>query len=479
VTVRSAADAAWGAREHGDPYESGSFRDLDSRVFRWAGAVNRGLSARALEQWRAVAGSRFYADAVRRRTVIRSDLVEVGDSAPVAGAWAGFLRHEEIPLITYPWEWTFGMLKDAALLQLELLLAAIDEGFIIKDATPYNVQWIGARPIFIDVTSFERLAPGEPWPAYRQFCQLFLYPLMLQAYRGIGFHAWLRGAVDGIAPADARNLFGWRDVLRPGVWLHVWLLARATRAAATMSSKYARAQLRVAGFDRQMLRANVRGLRRVVERLGDARDDSEWARYVSDNSYGDAARAVKTRLVRSAAQRSRGVIWDLGCNTGEYSRIAAQHASLVVAVDGDHVCVDRLYRELRDDTVRNILPLVCNLADMPAGLGWRGRERGALWERGTPDLVLALALVHHLVLGANIPLDQVVEWFAALGGDLAIEFVHVEDPMAQRLLARRTTPRPDYRPDFLERCLGRAYRRVERHDLPGGTRTLYLAEAAA
>ena len=277
------------------------------------------------------------------------------------------------------------MLKDAALLQLDLMLAALDEGFIIKDATPYNVQWVGVRPVFIDVTSFERLEAGEPWPGYRQFCQQFLYPLMMQAYRGISFHAWLRGAVEGISPGDARKLFGWRNVARPGVWLHVWLLARATRAAAALSSTQARTQLRSAGFDREMLRANVRGLRRVVDRLATARHESEWSRYVGDNSYSDAAHAAKASVIKRAAQRHRGgVVWDLGCNTGEYSRIAAAHASSVVALDADHTCVERLYRALRDGPERNILPLVCNFADMPAGVGWRGRERGALWDRGSP-----------------------------------------------------------------------------------------------
>ncbi|HYG69563.1 MAG TPA: hypothetical protein VD838_17950, partial [Anaeromyxobacteraceae bacterium] len=424
--------------------------------------------------------TRFYADAVARGAVIGSAPVEVEPPADGFGSWAAVLRHEKVPFVTYPWEWPFGMLKDAALLQLDLLLAALDEGFVLKDATPYNVQWRGARPVFIDVASFERLTPGDPWPAYRQFCQLFLYPLMLQAYRGIAFQPWLRGAIDGIPPEDARRLFGWRDFLRPGVWVDVALLARATRAGGSLSSEEARARLRAAGFDRRMLAASVARLRRIVARLEPSRTRSEWSEYVSENGYDADARAEKAELVRAAVRRRGGTVWDLGCNTGEYTRLAAETASLVVAVDADHVCVDRLYAAIKDAPAgRSVLPLVANLADLPGGVGWRGRERTSLPERGAPDVVLALALLHHLVLGANLPLDEVVEWFASFGGDLVVEFVHEADPMAQRLLARRTAPRPDYRAEHLERCLGAAWRHVTRHPLPGGTRTVYVAEAGS
>ena len=134
--------------------------------------------------------------------------------AIVDGRWAGLLRHERIPFVSYPYEWTFGMLKEAALLQLELLLAALDECLVLKDATPYNVQWRGTEPVFIDVGSFERLRPGEPWAGYRQFCMLYLYPLMLQAYRGVPYHAWLRGSLDGIAPSEARALLPARRISR-------------------------------------------------------------------------------------------------------------------------------------------------------------------------------------------------------------------------------------------------------------------------
>jgi hypothetical protein len=462
-TRPGAPDGAW------DP---GSFRDRSSRVYEAGGEILRALSPSAREEWMAVSAAAFFQRALAEGRVVATEPSNAALPQVDGERWVAALRHERVPFVSYPYEWTFGMLKDAALLQLDLLDAALSDGFILKDASAYNVQWRGAVPVFIDVGSFERHAPGTPWTAYRQFCQLFLYPLLLQAYRGAPFQPWLRGCLDGITPEDIAALLTWRDLLRPGVLANVWLMAKLSRRYGGSAGNLGQT-LGAAGFDRGMIRANVRRLARVVRRLRWDPPRSTWSDYATHNSYADGDRAAKVTFVDTAAgARPRRLVWDLGSNTGDYSRLAATHARYVLAVDADHLALERLYRALRAEGNRSILPLFANLADPSPGIGWRGLERGPMAARGRPDLVLALALVHHLVLAANVPLEEVVSWFADLGAELVVEFVRPEDPMAKRLLAGRP-PFPDYREDHFESCLAERFTSVARQVLPSGTRVLH------
>jgi SAM-dependent methyltransferase len=389
---------------------------------------------------------------------------------------AGVLKHARIPFVSYPYEWTFSMLKDAALLQLDLLLEALDHGLVLKDSTPYNVQFEGARPVFIDVGGFERLREGELWVGYRQFCMLYLYPLLLQATRGVSFRPWLRGSIDGITATQMRGVMSLRDRFRRGVATNVFLHARLERRDTGSGAEVRRAVAR-AGTEKELIRANARKMRRLVERLTWSPPKGVWLSYREVNSYADQDSLRKDEFVREVAtSREWELAWDLGANTGRYSRIAAEGARHVVALDGDEGAVDLLYRELRDAGDRSILPLAVDLADPSPPLGWRGRERATLLERGRPDLVLALALVHHLAIAANVPIREIVAWLAELGAALVVEFPTREDPMVRKLLARkREGLHPDYERETFERCLREALDVRRSEELGSGTRVLYYA----
>jgi SAM-dependent methyltransferase len=454
--------------------EPGSFRDPDSRVFYAGGEVYRALSPEGLGDFEALASSGLLDDP----RVIGTERVE---SVPAADVLtkdvAAVLRHERIPFVSYPYEWTFSMLKDAALLQLDLLPAALDHDLMVKDATPYNVQFKGARPVFIDVGGFERLREDELWVAYRQFCTLYLYPLLLQAVKGVSFQSRLRGSIDGITPAEMRALMSFRDRFRPGFTTNVFLRARLERRD-TGSPAGVKSELgRRPGTGKQLILANVRTVRKLVSRLEWNPPDGVWVEYGEHNTYTDDDARLKDAFVRAiATSQTWPLVWDLGANNGRHSRIAAEGARQVVAIDADPGPVELLYRELRDAGDEKILPLTMNLADPSPGLGWRGLERKSLVERGRPDLILALALVHHVAIGANVPVREFVDWLAGLGGALVIEFPTREDPMVEKLLARkRAGLHPDYEREFFERCLHEAFdvRRTER--LGSGTRMLYFA----
>jgi hypothetical protein len=310
---------------------------------------------------------------------------------------------------------------------------------------------------------------------YRQFCMLYLYPLLLQSLKGVAFQPWLRGSIDGIAPGQMRGLLSFRDRFRRGVFTNVFLHARLERRYADRPDQVKEEVRRV--FKKELFVANVRKMRKLVERLEWNPPQGVWTAYGERNTYTDDDARRKDDFVREVARsRGWGLAWDIGCNNGRYSRIAAEGAKTVVALDADQGPVELLYRDLRTEGEERILPLTVNLADPSPGLGWRGLERRSLPDRGKPELVLALALVHHMSIGANVPLGELVDWFASLGSALVVEFPTREDPMVKKLLApKREGLHPDYEIEFFERCLGEAFD-VERSErLGSGTRVLYFA----
>ena len=435
------------------------------------------MSEEGLADWEALAATTLFSRFVAQGSLIETELVEAPAAASlVDGRWAAVLRHERIPFVSYPYEWTFGMLKDAALLQLELILAALDENLMLKDASPYNVQWRGSNPVFIDVGSFERLREGEPWIGYRQFCSLLLYPLLLQAYKGAPFQPWLRGSVDGIEPRECRSVMSLRDLLRRGVLTHVVLHSRFEARYGDRSRDVKR-ELRSAGFGKELIRANVRGMGKLVRRLEWEPDGSAWGDYRASAHYSDDDAARKAAFVREAvAARRHRLVWDLGANDGFYSRIAAESADCVVAADADRAVAERLYRSLRAEGSANVLPLVLDIVDPSPGLGWKGRERKGFLERERPDLTLCLALLHHVVITRNVPVSEFLDMLRSLGTSLVIEFPDREDVMVQRLLAaKREGMHVDYSRESFERELERAFAVERSETLPSGTRTLYLA----
>jgi SAM-dependent methyltransferase len=464
-------------------YEPGSFRDPDSAVFRQDGEVLRGLSGRAADDWDRLGGTRFFPRLTEAGQVVRTTAHE-GEAplSPRGAPWARVLRHERIPVVSYPYEWPFAMLREAAILHLEVLAAALDEGMSLKDGTAYNVQFVGSRPTFIDVGSFE--AAAGPWPGYRQFCQTMLFPLLVQAHLGVPFQPLLRGSIDGLTASDVDGMFSGLRRFRKGVLRNVTLHSLLERKV-TSASESVKSDLVSAGYSTELAKATTRKLLQLVRGLevakrGTAADDdhSTWSDYRGTCSYSDADAEAKRSFVQAAlAEGDSRLVLDLGANDGEYSLVAAEHADHVVAVDGDEKVVDLLYRRLRAAGDEKVLPLVMNLVDPSGGIGWRNRERAPFAERVRPDVTLALALVHHLAIAANVPLGEVLGWLASFGGRTVVEFPHTEDVQVKRLLANKPAGLfDDYRRDVFEALLAERFLVHRQATLPAGTRTIYLVE---
>jgi SAM-dependent methyltransferase len=449
-------------------------------VFTTPDGVFRVLSPGGLEDWQALADSPLWRELQDEGLVVATEPAEPdGVSELLAAEAAGVLRHERVPFVSYPYEWPFAMLKDAALLQLELNQRALRAGLALKDASPYNVQWRGYRPVFIDVGSFERLRPDEPWIGYRQFCMLFLYPLMLQAYKDLPFHAALRGSLDGIAPRDARALLA-GERFRKGVLSNVLVHARLESRYAGVEGREVKREMRRAGFNTELLAANFGKLEKLVRGLEWKAGETAWTGYGEDNTYDGDAAAAKAEFVREAAARRRSrLTWDVGCNDGRYARVAAEFADLVVAIDADHATVDALYRRLREQRREDVLPLVMSVTDPSPDLGWRGRERASLERRGTPELALCLAVVHHVCITGNVPVREFLDWLRSLDAALVIEFPDRGDPMVQRLLSgKREGSNPDYEKTVFEQALRERFT-IDRSAPVAETRTLYEARPRA
>jgi hypothetical protein len=382
------------------------------------------------------------------------------------------LRPQRVPFISYPYEWSFGQLKDAAGLTLELQRRALARGFTLRDASAYNVQFQGTRPIFIDTLSFAPHEEGTPWGGYRQFCQHFLVPLLLMSRVDVRCGAMLREYLDGIPLDLGSRLLPRSSWLSFGVLLHVHAHARAQRRFQETSVSD------VAG-GRKISRASlirlVEQLESTVKGLAWNPRGTQWADYEVDNSYSETAANSKLAKVTDYLRHlSPKVAWDLGANTGTYSRAAADVGAYVISADVDPAAVERNYRRGRDAGQTNILPLLMDLTNPSPAQGWAHRERFSLEERGPADTVLALALVHHLAIANNVPLDGVARLFARLGRSLIIEFVPKDDVQVRRLLRNREDIFPEYTKEGFERAFSRHFAILQSSAVEDSPRTLYL-----
>ena len=455
------------------PFEPASFRDPAARVLRHDGQILRYLTPAAWRDFERLSSTRFYREFTDAGRLVATTEASRAQIPPLSDPWVAVLRHQTIPVVSYPYEWCFSMLQDAALLQIDLLLAALDEGMTLKDATPFNIQWIGPRPVCIDIGSFTAAAPGEPWAGDRQVCETFLYPLFLQADTDVPLHPGLRGSLDGVEAGHITRLISARDRLRPGVFPHVYLLSKL-QSRDESTHRTVRKDLRAAGFTAALITHTVRRMRHLVARLTWRRARSTWSEYADGTPYDQPDRARKKQCVlRAPRSAHRAGVWDLGGHTGEYSRAVRACADRVIAVEADPLAIDRLSRAVKVEHASTILPVVGNLTDPSPGLGWRHHARQTLAARSRPDLILARARMHHLSIGRNVPLPEVVAWVARFEADGVIEFVAPQDAMVAPRVSNRAARASGDTPDRVEACVAEHCVIAETERLPSGTRTMY------
>jgi len=445
-----------------------SFRDPESGVLLDGDRVLRWFAGTAVADVREVISGGLFERLAREGRIWPFEQV---DGAGLAPEGAVTLSQSRLPFVSHPYEWSFSMLREAALLHLDVLTQALEAGFTLSDGSAYNVQFVGSKPVFIDLGSFRKHTDGSPWNGYAQFCRHFLFPLLLTAYAGVHHQRLLRSALDGIAPPTARALLPLRAKLRPSVLVHVVLQAalgdREIRADDDLR--------RSARVPRAALLRTVAGLRKLIDGLRRPGARSEWSDYERERSYTPEGHDVKMEVVRSAVAEVRPrSIWDLGCNVGTYTIPVSGDAPIVVGMDSDPVTVDLLHAAISKARA-NVLPLVMDVTDPSPTQGWAQRERAGLAERGPADLALCLALIHHVRFTGGIPVDEFVEWLGNVARSAVLEFVPRSDPMVRRMLAWRPEGScPDYDQMTLERALEKWFRIAARREVPDSGRFLYV-----
>jgi len=388
------------------------------------------------------------------------------------------LEHECIPFISYPYEWPFSLLKRAALHHLDLHLALLESGFSLSDASAYNIQFRGTRPVFIDIPSIRPYREGEYWSGYRQFCEQFLNPLLLTTLHGIPYQAWLRGSIEGIPVEEIARILPMRAKLSWRAWMHVVLHARMT-AKGRREDKSARNAATIARR-KPMLKAALRwvlqGMRTWVDGLKPRGiGGGAWSDYAERASYlPEETEAKRTFVTRYAEQHKPVELFDLGCNTGSYSQTALLTGVTghVIGFDFDAGALEAAVARA-DDHQLDFLPLFLDAMNPSSDLGWAQKERRGFKNRAKADGLLALAFLHHIVIGRNVPIAQAVEWLISLAPSGVVEFVPKQDSMVQLMLTHRDDIFPTYHIDAFRHELMRWALIVNERIVSGSGRTLF------
>jgi len=385
------------------------------------------------------------------------------------------IRPERLSFTSYPYEWCFSELKAAALTTLEIQESALRFGMSLKDASAYNMQFISVVPVLIDTLSFQFYEEGKPWVAYRQFCQHFLGPLALIAYTDARLSQLLKVHIDGIPIDLASALLPLRTRIIPSLYLNIHMHARMQKRYST---KGAPAIIPERKMSRAAMQGLISSLYSAVARMEWKVGAAAWSGYEEENSYAPEAMDQKERIVSEFLDQTHSnMVWDLGANTGRFSRISAAKGFFTVAWDAEPECVEINYRKALENNEPDLLPLVLDLSNPTPGVGWEGKERMSLAERSDADTVMALALVHHLAISDNMPLDRLARFFSGICRWLLIEFVPKSDPMVVHLLSTREDIFPNYDVEGFEKAFRRHFTVTERRKLAGSERILYLMES--
>lgn len=443
-----------------------SFKDPSGFVFESGGKFHRQVNRNYQKEYELLMNSGLYSRLVDEKLLIPHS--EIDENLTNTQEWFKTLLPEQIEYISYAYEWCFEELKDAALVTLQILRTSLDFGMIIKDATPFNIQFHKGKPVLIDTLSFEKYDPLQPWVAYRQFCQHFLFPLYLEFYLKADLQKTLTTYMDGIPVEITSKMLPLNANLSLGVWLHVY-----TQNSLRHSSKTKAEQIR---FNKKKLLNLISHLESIIKKFV-VRKSTAWSNYYEETILGKEYLANKAQIFQEFCEDLNVTsALDLGANEGFFTKLLAQRNIKVVATDTDSRTIGNLYQYVKKGNITSILPLILDVTNPSPALGFNNSERSAFHDRIKTDLVIALALIHHLVIGRNISLQMIADYFASIAPHLIIEFVPREDEKVQEMLASRKDVFQDYTMEKFEEFFAAHFLITKKKNIPSSPRFLYLMQ---
>lgn len=450
-----------------------SFRDPSGFMFKQGGLFLRQVNLHSKKDYDLFMSSGLYQQLSKAKALVSHEELSL-DLSPLPDKAYKIIKPQQINFISYPYEWCFNQYKDAAILTLSIARRALEYGMSLKDASAYNIQFHEGRPIFIDTLSFEAYQEGSPWVAYKQFCQHFLAPLALMAKTDIRMLGLMRNYIDGIPLDLASALLPKCTKLNFGLVTHIHIHAKSQQKYADQKVS----QKEVTGkISKQALYNLIDSLLNVVRSLKVKTIMTEWADYYQDNNYTESSFEAKRNLVTDFVKRvNPKMVWDLGGNTGEFSRCASDLGISTISFDIDPGAVQQNYAIVKAKKEKFMLPLVMDLTNPSPAIGWHNQERDSLKDRRPADLIMALALIHHMAIANNVPLREVAHSFADLGEYLIIEFVPKQDSQVKRLLSSRLDIFPDYNPEGFKQAFSEYFAILDEKPVQGSQRTMYLMQ---
>ncbi len=447
-----------------------SYRDNAGFVFSHHNKIYRCINPIYFPHYDMLVQSGLYNELSAAGRLIKHEEVNTKDFPEYITDNQKILLPEQIPFISYPYEWSFDMWKDAAIVTLKIVQIALQKDMILKDATPFNIQFYNGRPVFIDTLSFEKYEQGKPWIAYHQFCECLLGPLLLMHYGHRDLGKLFMVYPDGISLEIVKNLLPAKSTFNIHVYMHIWMQAKV--ALKNAGKKEANVF-----FAKDKLDTLIKGLLEFVSGLTAKKDKSTWDDYYTQTILGNDYLESKRNIVANFSEKiSFNSVLDLGCNDGYFSMVLKDKTTNVIAVDFDSNCINELYRSCRKNNIKNIVPIVATLNTPSPSIGWNNSERTSLTERLKGDLTLALALVHHLAISVNVPLASIAAWLQNMGSYLIVEFVPKEDEKVKELLLHREDIFTNYSLPHFKECFSLYYNILQEEKVGNTERILFLMQ---
>lgn len=449
--------------------ENSSFRDRSGFLFYYENEIYRIINFSYKKQYEKFMNSELYQKLEEKNLIITHSEIENLD---IDCDYYKIIKPEKIPFISYPYEWSFSQLKDAALLTLRIQKAAMKYGMTLKDGSAFNIQFHNGHPIFIDTLSFEIYEEGQIWKPYKQFCQHFLAPLALISKKDVRLNLLSKTFIDGIPIDLAAKLLPKTTFGNFGLMAHIHAHAKSQKHYEDKDAK-----IKQKTFSKRSFEGLIESLKSSIEKMTWNEDNTEWGDYYSDTNYTEKSFEEKKQFISLAIDQMKPkLVWDMGANTGVFSRLASTKGINTISYDIDPLAVEKNYLSSSQNSEQNILPLILDLTNPSSGIGWNHDERMSIIQRGPADMVFALALVHHLAISNNVPLNKLAEFFSQISKFLIIEFVPKSDSQVKRLLLTRDDIFENYDEKNFEIEFSKFFKIINSKKILDSERTIYIME---